>query len=416
MKSIEMKMKIDYLYALYFLIVLPFLFPAYFSEAGRLKLVEYVITYLSLGLMVLEITRGKNLQFSYFPYIILFAEYAILLYSTYFQQGLFGTTFNTSIKKMLLFYVVGKALLDERKAVCLMRVVRDICIVIFLANFVTELIYPTGIPSTTPSAETPHFFLGNINSVVRAVFPGVCCSILLAEKKKRKLSVSTILFYIGFLYQFIFIYHSATTLVALTLILVWVLCSGIIKKHLWTIYAAVIGVVAYVQINLVVMSSSPKLLNFLSNLFHKTLTFSGRVFIWQRTLEHIYKNPLWGYGIQKAEVLDAAIGNQFSSHNYFLDITYQRGIIGLILFIILLAAPLILLRKNDKVSTASYCLLGFQSSILVMSLFEPLYSSEARMLPILCCLLLLLVRDKRYPRDLDLIHDIKIQNVEIQKT
>ena len=181
-------MKLDYYYVIYFLIVLPFLFPVYFSESETLQLFEYIITYLSLGLMAALILADRKKQISYFPFVLLFLEYAILLCSTWAFHGQFGTTLKTTIKKLLLFYVIGKALLSDRKITCFMQAVRDICVIIFLINFVTEIIYPAGIPSTTPSAATPHYFLGNINSVIRAVFPGICCSILLSDKKGKKIS------------------------------------------------------------------------------------------------------------------------------------------------------------------------------------------------------------------------------------
>ena len=400
MNSINVKLqirKIDYYYAIYFLIVLPFLFPAYFSESGSFKIVEFIVTYLSLGLMIIEIVRDREKQINYFPFFVLAIDYFVLIYSTLINKGELGTTINTTIKKLLLCYIVGKVILNDIKTDSFLRAVRDICVVIFFINLVSELLYPMGIPSTTTSAATPHYFLGNVNSVIRAVLPGICCTILINEKKNKKLSFSLIFFYIGFLYQFIYLYHSATTIVALIVILAWIFFSEFIKKHLWTIYAVVIGIITYIQINLVVMSSSPRLLNLLSTVFGKNLTFSGRLYIWERTLIQIYRNPVWGYGIQKSDTLNMIIGNQFSAHNYFLDLVYQRGLIGLIFFLVLLAAPLFLLRKESYVSMASYYLVGFQCSIMFMYLFEPFYSSEARMLPILCSMLLLLIREKRMP-------------------
>ena len=143
------------------------------------------------------------------------------------------------------------------------------------------------------------------------------------------------------------------------------------------------------------MSSSPRLLHFLSTVFGKNLTFSGRIYIWERTLIQIYRSPILGYGIQNSENLNAIIGNPFSAHNYFLDIAYQRGLVGLIIFLVLLVAPLLLLRKKSCISMASCYLVGFQCSIMFMYLFEPFYSSEARMLPILCSMLLLLIRENQ---------------------
>lgn len=128
------------------------------------------------------------------------------------------------------------------------------------------------------------------------------------------------------------------------------------------------------------------------------MTFSGRLYIWQRTLLQISKNPMWGYGIQKSEILNSIIGNQFSAHNYFLDIVYQRGLVGLVIFLMLIVAPIFLLRKKENFSMASFYLVGFQSSILLMCLFEPIYSSEAKLLPILYSMILLLILENKTPQ------------------
>lgn len=382
-------------YFMYFLIFIPFFWPSYFTETGKFELIEFTLTYLSLILMVFEIIRNRIRSDVVLPFIILVAEYVILIVSTYRFQGELITTINTTIKKLCLCLVVTKALDDRDKINSMLHVIRDITIALFVLNIVTEIVYPAGIPGVTTSDLTPHYFLGNVNRVVRVIYPGVFASVILGAKVNRRITRSITLFYIGIIYQSLFCYTSATTMVAFGLITIWIFFSDFIKMHIDVIYTAIITIVAYIEISLVILSSNAFLTNFLTSLFGKTISFSGRTFIWARTIIQIIRNPLWGYGIQNADTLQRQLSNQFSAHNYYLDLIYQRGIIGLIVFLILLIIPLFLLRKKFAISKWSYYLIGFCCALYFMYLFEPFYSTEAIIIPMVYCQLLLLMRESK---------------------
>lgn len=75
--------------------------------------------------------------------------------------------------------------------------------------------------------------------------------------------------------------------------------------------------------------------DFIVNTLHKGLTLGGRTKIWERCLIYIKEQPLIGFGYETRSVtLSKIIFNH--AHNIMLEILYRGGIIGMVLFIILM--------------------------------------------------------------------------------
>ncbi len=77
------------------------------------------------------------------------------------------------------------------------------------------------------------------------------------------------------------------------------------------------------------------------DVFHKNATLSGRTTIWARAFRCIIQSPIWGYGCETAAVTETKLGINHA-HNIFLECLYRGGVIGLLLF----AVMLIVLRKT----------------------------------------------------------------------
>ena len=85
----------------------------------------------------------------------------------------------------------------------------------------------------------------------------------------------------------------------------------------------------------------------------------SRVFLWKNSINAIAKKPLFGYGIGDAQdALDqeyardgyaAGFENRFNTHNQFLNIGVQAGVLGLIALLLLIGYPLyISIRKKHE--------------------------------------------------------------------
>ena len=80
--------------------------------------------------------------------------------------------------------------------------------------------------------------------------------------------------------------------------------------------------------------------------------------------------------------LNRDIGNYSGSHNYFLDVIFQRGVFGEILFVSIITAPFFLIKKR-VLSDGEYILLGVCGACYLMFLIEPFFTTEYLIIPII---------------------------------
>lgn len=110
--------------------------------------------------------------------------------------------------------------------------------------------------------------------------------------------------------------------------------------------------------------------NFLNNIVLEVTgksLFSGRVEIWRQLFVKFYENPIFGYGLG-VRAMDI-IPINLTSHNQYLQILIEYGIIGFIIFIFLLYSIWKLLLKNIGSSVAK-CSAAFFIAFLAYENFE----------------------------------------------
>ncbi len=100
--------------------------------------------------------------------------------------------------------------------------------------------------------------------------------------------------------------------------------------------------------------TSPIINNILESIFHKTLTFSGRRYIWDYALDKLTDNPILGNGFESTGYL---LNNKVvpiydrvaaHTHNGFLELFLQSGLIGLILGVLILVITFRYTFKLDR--------------------------------------------------------------------
>lgn len=93
----------------------------------------------------------------------------------------------------------------------------------------------------------------------------------------------------------------------------------------------------------------------IEELLQRSLTLSGRTTIWDTALLYIMGQPIWGYGHSNIFSFSFA-ETEIPAHNQFLDIGIVCGILGIILFLVLLFMTFWQLRKyKDSVIARIIC-------------------------------------------------------------
>lgn len=99
--------------------------------------------------------------------------------------------------------------------------------------------------------------------------------------------------------------------------------------------------------------------------FHKDITLTHRTEVWDAVLPEIAKHPVIGHGYQTFVYNQGAM----TTHNEFLEILYKAGIIGLVIFLAILAVAVIRLFKS-RTTDASKWISLFLGLFFIMFVFE----------------------------------------------
>ena len=143
------------------------------------------------------------------------------------------------------------------------------------------------------------------------------------------------------------------------------------------VFAVVYGLSQYIF-----GSNNPMLL--LINRFLEDESGSGRLRLWEISIDAIVNKPILGYGLGESPyIIGKKQLNNIGSHNTFITIWFESGIFALISFITIIVS----LWKTKKTSRFDLSSYGFLLGALTISFFIDTYNKKILWLPILLCVL-----------------------------
>lgn len=373
--------------------------PSYINTLlDKYPVLDYSQTLISIVLMVFIIVRHK-FKFTV-PLFWLILQYSILSISTKINNGEFNTVLKNSVLLILLCLTLDAIIRDKDQLYALLTVVRNLMLLFLIIDIIYTLIMPEGIPDITFGV-TPYFLYGNMNTTVKFIFPGLCCSFILDHLKNKRISFSTLAFLIGFLFLCFHIHFMATGVIGIFFVFLWMLFQKKINRHPKIALFIVILMVLLVETQVVFKAGEGSFSNFISSALGKDLSFSGRAPLWMRTITAIENKPMLGYGLRQSDYIQSVVGLKAGSHNYYLDIMFQAGVAGLLVFLSIIVYIFSKLKNNLNIY--EYILLGFLCAYLIMFLSEPFYSTEKFHIPIIYLLATMLGKRGRSIPDQEIL-------------
>lgn len=372
--------RLDY-YCLFLLICAPFLLPEIVSKA--VPMINILLTYLSIvcmfGLICLNIhlVRVKIIVLCNFYLFIIF------LTTIFWNKSQVVAYFFQIWKVILMCLIINIVLKSSKKfSISFLLAIRDFTIFFFIINIIYSVI--------NHKILVRECLYGNVNATIKCIMPGIICSLIL-DKKISKISKITITYFSGFIFLFIYSYNMVTALVALLFICAWITFQKVIKKKVKFYYFISIVVILIIE-NIIVISSNIQVLIKIAIFFGKSSDFSGRFFLWNNAIKNIKESIVCGYGYIEASVLKRIIGNPYGSHNYYLDVALNSGIVGVFFLLLLMIAPIYSIKKaelNSEIDDTQYILLGAWITYLIMFLTEPWAGWEIMFIPVIVAFLIL---------------------------
>lgn len=379
-----MKIRIHKHYFAFIVIVWAQLAPYYIAQSlEENRFVDLFFTALSFSLAVYFVIGDLNKMR---PLLFLFSlPFALLVISTAQNGGNLYQTVTLFLRVVLYCLLVDVLSKDKLEISIFLHAVRDISLLYFVVNIVVIIIFPQGLAES--SGSIAYYLYGNPNTMIRYVMPGLCCSSLLDVRKGKKMSGITFFFFAGLFFIYTTTYFSVTSFMGTLFISIWIALKDSIKPRMGITrltYYSVLLIVLLFEINVVISVSGADFAILLNNFFGKTDMggIVSRRVLWTRGISLFIQKPVMGWGQLDTATLSRLIGNSSGVHNYFLDIAYQRGIIGLGTFLIIFIYSVYRISKIKSISDMGYILMGYCCMCFLMFLAEPFTSSEPIIMPI----------------------------------
>lgn len=228
-----------------------------------------------------------------------------------------------------------------------------ILLVLAAINFALCIFYPSGLRSAVfyNNWKNPLHFLSIDNAMMKELLPLLVLAyyVKFCDESRNIMRNMRLVNYI-----FIFvnvmclttlaIVGSASGIVAFLVFAVLMLGYSVIwKRHLP--YKMIMGIYVLFIVAVTITSSNLSIVTFVSRLLGRTNTLTGRFSLYTRAIDMILQSPIIGYGYTSGNI--RIWGGTFSSHNMFLEMLLQGGLLLGLLFVIIIVYAI---NKNQKAS------------------------------------------------------------------
>ena len=314
-------------------LMIPFFKPICFQYFSILKILEglflvwKVVSAAIIGLLLLNhLNRRKKIP----EFIILVSVFEMsILLSTICRQGylLRAIIDIVSIVTFVTILIWGIQFNYKDTIWGLSRILS----VLVLINMLSMMIFPHGMPADlyANNALNPLYFMTIDNgSTLFLLFAMLIFSIELytIEGIVEK-------------YQFVLIFcclasaflsHSGTASLIImveTGLLILIYKNKVFENVQWKMLSLIYGLGA---VGMILVPESALIKMIMTNIFHYSSDLSGRSLLWSEAIKKIGKHVLLGYGRQVQDYI-SAWGGYFSSHNFWLELLLQGGLVALFL-------------------------------------------------------------------------------------
>lgn len=209
-----------------------------------------------------------------------------------------------------------------------LRISRNVIFILTIINITFQIIYPTGI---LPEVN----FLGIDNRLVFFYIPMIFFSVVYDLLRKNKLSYFSY-FLIGIsLWSTISLWAVGGSL-GLIIMLISVVLTNRVKLLSQISMMKLVTIDLVINLLVVFLQVQKYFENFIVNILHKDITLTGRTYLWEWAIDLFQKSPVIGIGIQSDSYMYNIYRWVAHPHNVFLNYITTSGIIGLILYLIIL--------------------------------------------------------------------------------
>ena len=315
------------------ILLLPFIKSEYISEeivnADKIINVALFISLCIISCLYIKKVVEKK-QISKIFLAILFYE-GILIFSTYINNGDLRSLISEIVNNLGICIAIEYfMMISPKETINMLLFILKTYIYI---NFITVILYPSGMYST--ELQTQNFFLGYDNTHIKYILPAICLALISSYYKSDKIDIRTI-FLITISVLTVFIRKSATSMIGLSIILLYLLIPVFKNSKVFNFRNFFITYIV-IFVLIVIFRVQDNFSYLVETVLHKSLTFTGRTEIWDAFIKLIKEKIILGYGVlsgtQKSNLTGIFYG--VATHDKILDVMFSGGVILLINYFVI---------------------------------------------------------------------------------
>lgn len=267
---------------------------------------------------------------------------------------------------MLLISLLFLHFLNRNKIWCLLKAFLLLFEVLIYVNLILMIIYPNGLYSNNIGE---YWLLGLDNSFINTMLPALClaCMFIYKDKFKLRYAILVTVIVLTFLIRW-----AITPLLG---IVVFIISLFFVVKRKGCRLQIVNPTISFIILSLgtilfVILGKQYWFSGFIENVLHKDITFTDRIYIWDRALKCINENLFFGFGHLDSLQYETLLRGSHP-HNMVLFILMQAGLVGALFSVLILFMALkeIKRHKNHKVTL---CISAAICAFLIMGIGESL--------------------------------------------
>ncbi len=265
--------------------------------------------------------------------------------------------------KRIAYSVVLLLVLEVNKKRNYLLCIKCLCFVMScyaIINLYTLFAYPNGLYVDKMGFKNC-WFLGYDNVTAAIILTGASLGIIISKNSKSTitkllvigLTVSCLLYTIKL--------NIATAIIMIIAYVCVIIANEMIFYHHKKITAVILTLTSIIVFFVLQFIGVSELFGGLFKLLGKSATLTGRTLLWAKALRDIMASKWIGYGVQDGTVLIRHFNIYFAGHlhSYFLQVLYEGGIIGFVIFVIVLFKSALSADRYKENAMYSYVLAGF---------------------------------------------------------
>lgn len=353
---------------LVFLLILPFMMPAFLNENRFGEIIDYFKVAVGIVVVCLFLFQRKISA----GIITIAVFYLSFVVTSIIKSGnIIGSIILFS--NVIVFSIIIDCGINNDLKV-LLDVITFNMFILWTGEFVCLFLYPNGIYRDTYNYR-PYGFINIDNRLAPLViFSFLVLIYNITIKERMKISVLCLIE----LFASAFITWSATCIVVVLILLLYLIFFYKRKTEKLLDIKILISVVVVLFFAIIVFRIQEIFSFFIENFLGKSITLTGRTEIWDTAFYQIKQTPIWGRGLFAEHGWIYWNNKMYHSHNLFLEILLIGGIFSMILFIIMMFANFskIDLKRNSNVaSLINICLFAMGICSLTETYLTNVYFS-----------------------------------------